>query len=204
MSDITPSTGDFLKQLGAAVSKNPAPAALVGMGLIWLFTSKGSQYRIAAESLGFVEQRAAGAAKSVGQSVEGQSRTQGVFDPLGANYLSAMSSELSDLIQRQPLLLGAIGVAIGAGVAASLPISEIETDLLGDASAGIQDKARSLAVEESRQASSLAKNVTTAVEHEVRNQGLASENVKGVMSETREKLKNVIHAGVESAREHLN
>ena len=34
----TASAGDFVRDLGEAIRANPVPAALIGMGLAWLFT----------------------------------------------------------------------------------------------------------------------------------------------------------------------
>ena len=38
MSDATEKTTDFLKDLGDAARRNPVSTALIGMGLLWLFT----------------------------------------------------------------------------------------------------------------------------------------------------------------------
>jgi hypothetical protein len=42
-----------------------------------------------------------------------------------------MQDSLSDLFSKQPLLLGAIGLAIGAGIAASVPRSQMEVRVMG-------------------------------------------------------------------------
>ena len=38
MSDATEKTTDFMKDLGDAARRNPVSTALIGMGLLWLFT----------------------------------------------------------------------------------------------------------------------------------------------------------------------
>ena len=38
----TATGGDFVRVLGEAIRENPLPAALIGMGLTWLFTGGGS------------------------------------------------------------------------------------------------------------------------------------------------------------------
>jgi|GEM_PF-4280861 len=38
----TASGGDFVRDLGEAIRENPLPAALIGVGLAWLFTGGGS------------------------------------------------------------------------------------------------------------------------------------------------------------------
>jgi hypothetical protein len=199
MSDITRSSAEqLLGELGSAVSKNPAPAALVGMGLFWLLTSKRSDYALPAAF------RASSEAARPGR--EGSKPDHQATNPgnsAGGSYLAIIRSELSDLMQRQPLVIGAIGLAIGAGLAASIPMSETETAFLGDASASLQNKARSVGIEQSRRARSLANDVAAAIEQETRDQGLASDDVKRAADDTREKLQRVIHTGVDGVRERL-
>jgi hypothetical protein len=38
MSDISEIGSDFIRDLGSAARKNPTSAALIGMGVLWLFT----------------------------------------------------------------------------------------------------------------------------------------------------------------------
>lgn len=52
----------------------------------------------------------------------------------GAKWGSTLQQNIADTFERQPLLLGAVGLAIGAGIAASLPTTEAEKKLLGEAS----------------------------------------------------------------------
>jgi hypothetical protein len=37
MTDVTEKGSDFIKDLGDAARRNPISAALIGMGLVWLF-----------------------------------------------------------------------------------------------------------------------------------------------------------------------
>jgi hypothetical protein len=39
MSDISQKTSGFVRDLGEAARQNPLSAALIGMGVLWLFTS---------------------------------------------------------------------------------------------------------------------------------------------------------------------
>ena len=59
----------------------------------------------------------------------------------GADIIDTVRSNLSDLFRAQPLALGAIGIAIGAGIAAALPATEIEADYLGETSDTVKAKA---------------------------------------------------------------
>ena len=45
MSDMSEKTADFVKDLGDAARRNPVSAALIGMGVLWLFTGGTSAGR---------------------------------------------------------------------------------------------------------------------------------------------------------------
>ena len=66
---------------------------------------------------------------------------------------------LSDLFKAQPLALGAIGIAIGAGIAAALPGTEIEADYLGETSDTVKTKAAQFAAEQTDRVTTVAGNV---------------------------------------------
>ena len=63
---------------------------------------------------------------------------------------------LADLFARQPLMLGAVGVAIGAAIAASLPVSQSENQLMGDTADAVKDQAGKLWDETKRRGADLA------------------------------------------------
>jgi hypothetical protein len=52
----------------------------------------------------------------------------------GKEALTKAQSSLADMFERQPLVLGAIGLAIGAAVAGAFQTSELENDWIGDLS----------------------------------------------------------------------
>lgn len=52
---------------------------------------------------------------------------------------SAAQSALTDVFERQPLVLGAVGLIIGAGVASALARSELENEWVGSASDDVKD-----------------------------------------------------------------
>ena len=45
MTDVTEKGSDFIKDLGDAARRNPISAALIGMGLVWLFAGGKSAAR---------------------------------------------------------------------------------------------------------------------------------------------------------------
>jgi hypothetical protein len=57
----------------------------------------------------------------------------------------ALQGKLADTLARQPLLLGAIGLAVGAGMASALPATDTERELVGEQASAlrgeVQDRA---------------------------------------------------------------
>jgi len=56
----------------------------------------------------------------------------------GKDAFTKAQSSLTDLLERQPLVLGAVGLAIGAAVAGAFRISEVENRWVGDLSDGVK------------------------------------------------------------------
>ena len=82
-----------------------------------------------------------------------QSTTQSIRDKVGGATQTARErarqakDEFSTLMEEQPLLMGAVGVAIGATLAALAPTTRRERDMLGDASDKVASKASELAAQ---------------------------------------------------------
>ena len=74
---------------------------------------------------------------------EGVAGAREMFDRVGQalpkkETLRQAQSSLSDLLERQPLVLGAVGLAIGATVAGALAKSSLEDDWVGNLSDGLK------------------------------------------------------------------
>ena len=52
----------------------------------------------------------------------------------GRGSLAKVQSSLAEVLERQPLVLGAIGLAIGAAVAGAFRLSDLENEWVGDLS----------------------------------------------------------------------
>jgi len=200
---ISPAGGsnDFVGALQAAVRENPTSAALIGMGVLWMFMGgsntslfggggRKSILRGVGQGAGEVGGVVRGTAARIGSSVghmadaaaetvshvaggvreasstiaEHGSRTAGqaadavssIYDATtnaashavdtasnaatsaahamqetGTRWGSSFQRNIGELFERQPLLLGAVGIAIGAGIAASIPTTEAENKVMG-------------------------------------------------------------------------
>lgn len=83
-------------------------------------------------------------------------------------------TSLLDALDREPLVLGAIGVAVGAAIGAMLPPTRVERDYLGKASEAVRESASDLVSEGIEKARGAASDAYTAASDEADRQGLTS------------------------------
>jgi len=121
--------------------------------------------------------------------------------PDSADVFGNVRDNLTDLFKAQPLALGAIGLAIGAGIAAALPATEIENSYLGETSETLKNKAAEIAGGQIEKASSLATDVVETVAEEARKEGLTMDGAKAAMSDLSGKVGRVVDAAGKSVSE---
>jgi len=225
--------GEFVNSLQDAVRENPISAALIGMGVLWMFMG-GSNTSLfggggrksifrgvsdGAEEVGSVgRDTAARIGSSVGHAAETVSHVAGgvreasatiaehgtrtagqaadavasaydattnaasraadtlsntatsaahAMQETGTKWGNTVQQSIGELFERQPLLLGVVGIAIGAGIAASIPTTEAENKVMGGAS----DFVREAVSEKAAQ----VKEMADAAVHEAKAQGLTPE-----------------------------
>jgi hypothetical protein len=109
---------------------------------------------------------------------------------MSRGFGNSMQQNLTATFGRQPLLLGVIGLAIGAGLASAVPSTEIERDLMGEAGTAVKDKIQQTA----EFASERAQHVLDDVKKEVAAQGLtpaaAKEGLKGLAEKVKSAATN--------------
>jgi len=157
---------DFGQRLSDEIRDNPVPAALVGMGLLWLFmggnrttisqmgldnaasgTSAGatlaSQMAKTGKQAGeALFDSASSAARAAGQTAseltsdatEGVSNAAVAVQRGGAQLARTLQRDLSDLLERQPLVVGALGLAMGAAIGTAFATTQVEAQTFGEAS----------------------------------------------------------------------
>jgi hypothetical protein len=206
----------FIDSLGDAARRNPLSAALIGMGVLWLFAGKSNgragdlarsigldripeatrdrteAIRDAAEtSFDAVREKSAGVANAASELAQGMANPADVFDT-GRDNLAA-------LFKAQPLALGAIGLAIGAGIAAAIPGTEVENTYLGEVSDAVRSKTAEIAGQQVDKATMLATQVLDGAAEEARKQGLTTEGVKAAAGDLAERVGRVVGAAQTSA-----
>jgi hypothetical protein len=227
MSDATEKTTDFLKDLGDAARRNPVSTALIGMGLLWMFTGGKSVGRAsdlfrrtdldrlpdtakdALANVGSGLAEGAGSARDIANSTlstvrEGASST---FDQASdfarsvreGDAFQAARENLTELFRAQPLALGAIGLAIGAGIAAALPGTDVENSYLGEVSETVKSKTAEIAGQQVDKAGILATDAMEAAAEEARKQGLTIDGARAAVADVTDRAGRVADAAKKAA-----
>ena len=236
--------GDFVSGLQDAVRQNPVSAALVGMGLLWMFTG-GNRLSTAAAFFPAVAKgaaagaadgllRTAGVVSAAGEGVKslGERFVDGVRDTLSeataatgdaatrsvegvksvaaqsaaqlrsttaeigaANYgVGQLQQNLKQTFERQPLLLGAIGLAIGAGMASAFAATQFEKDAVGETAERVTDQLKEMATTQVDRATAAAERTVEAIKDEAQAQGLTAAAAKEGAAAIGRKVKTVAAA----------
>ena len=229
MSDATEKATDFMKDLGHAARRNPVSTALIGMGLLWVFTGgksvgrAGDLFRSAGlnrlpdtaqDALGNVGSRLGAGAESVRDIAastlstvrEGTSSTLDQASDFAQSMregdaLHAARENLTELFRAQPLALGAIGLAIGAGIAAALPGTDVENSYLGEVSETVKSKTAEIAGEQVDKVATLASEAMDAGAEEARRQGLTIDGARAAVQEVAGRVGRVVDAAKKSPTE---
>ena len=260
---------NFVQHLEDAVRENPVPAALIGMGFLWMFMG-GSRISLfgpereqtlshtaagmseaahgtaqrrgssltrtagrAAEALSDLGARAGemtrtaasavgdlaastgaqitdaassayqGTGSAAAQAVQTVSKSATTASQAaqraGAEWGRTAQQSMAELFERQPLVLGAVGLAIGAGLAASLPLSETENRLMGDASDSLKERAQDLLSDKAEQVKSLAQRTL----QETQAQGLTPRAAGDALRGLTDKVVGVAEATGKSLKEQI-
>jgi ElaB/YqjD/DUF883 family membrane-anchored ribosome-binding protein len=165
-----------------------------------------------------VTERVRATAHDVRDSVSGMGRS--VVDSITDNALSvsdsvsATASDLKnkvselgdqtknsfvDLVNRNPLLVGGIGLAIGAFIAASLPPSDAENRIFGDRSDELKEKALEAASQGVERAKDVAAGMVDDVAAAAARQGLDAEGLARGVEVLTEGVKSVVDKGLKTA-----
>ena len=107
------------------------------------------------------------------------------------DYGASLTDKLGDGLQKQPLLLGALGLAIGAGIASAFPSTRMEGDLMGEQSAAAREKMHEAADDLKSYASSTANKVLEDVKDEAAARGLTPGAAKEALQDIAGKASKV-------------
>ena len=121
---------------------------------------------------------------------------------LGAKAVELSSrsrNALEDLVDRNPLLVAGVGLAIGAFIAASLPRSDTEDRMFGDRSDEFKDDAREAVSRGVEHAKAVAAGIADDVTAAASQQGLDAEGLNRSVKGVTEAVKSVVDKGIKTA-----
>ena len=116
-----------------------------------------------------------------------------------ARYGRRARQGVLETFYQQPLVLGALGVAVGAAIGAALPPTTTEDELLGDAGDRIKRDAEKTGREQLAKARATAEAAVAAGRAEADRQGLTTDDAKAAAGAVREKVERVAEAATEAA-----
>lgn len=141
---------------------------------------------------------ASSAASAVSETVSRQARWAARRTSAGAARAGrTVQRNFLDLVEEQPLVVGAIGVAIGAAIGALLPPTRTEDEWVGPARDRLRDEAARAGREQYEKATHVAEKAYETARSEADAQGLTPQQDKTVA----ERVEQVAKAAAESAQE---
>lgn len=171
---------------------------------------------VVSETAGRVYSEIEGAAKKAGEAFQTdtkddaqQSGQSGYYDMASeqSGHWSRLGTSVrehaSAAFERQPLLLGAIGLAAGAAIAATFKPTEKEQSLMGESAGSFKARAAGLVDDAVDLAKSRTSSALKVMAEEATAQGFTATNVKDRLMATADKLKSAAKAtsvGNEGAR----
>jgi len=159
-----------LENLKTQVRDNPLPLALVGVGLAWLFMGGGPKADTLSEKMrgtstypdadqgwpsyegsafSSEESSLASSASAALDSASERARSAGRWASDTGRQASSQVRHAGDRVQRmvsdtlnqEPLIIGTLGMAVGAAIGAMLPSSKVEEDILSPYGAAAREGA---------------------------------------------------------------
>lgn len=200
-----PALGGTTEALKGAVNSVGAAASAGGSSVASAAGKAGSHI---AEAAGQVKEAASDALSKISPSDApriadaGEAIRAGFRSSVdaGRHYGGAVQQTLSENLQRQPLLLGALGLAIGAGIASAFASTRIENELMGEQGSAARAKLQDFAEETKDFAATRAKEVLDAVKDEAKAQGFTAEAAKAAFQDISKKTKDVAGAAQQAVR----
>jgi ElaB/YqjD/DUF883 family membrane-anchored ribosome-binding protein len=132
-------------------------------------------------------------------AVETVSNKAAELGQAGVQAAQQARTTFDEIIERNPLLVGGIALAIGAFVAASLPGTEIEDKLFGESSHDIKNKASQAVAEGVERAKGAAADAVGEISAAAAREGLNSEALSKSVEGATAAVKAVVDKGVTTA-----
>ena len=205
-----------LSKLLDQAKENPMPLAVMGVGLAWLMTTsnKAAGRSMTYEERAFapdpsgslgdkvhaVADKASDLVSSARDTMSGAKASAGEIGRAATDkavqYGHQARQGFAGVLEKEPLLLGAAGLLVGAAIGAALPSTAVEDRTIGPMRDKIVDKGMDLAQSGMQQAGDVAQAAYSSVKSELQQSadggGSAAERAEGA-----------VHAIADSVREGL-
>jgi ElaB/YqjD/DUF883 family membrane-anchored ribosome-binding protein len=135
-------------------------------------------------------------------ATEATERVSGTVSDLGTAVVQAGTrsrNAFEDLVDRNPLLVAGVGLAIGAFVAAALPRTDAENRTFGETSDALKDKALEAASQGVERAKDAAAGMVGDVTAAAARQGLDAQGLAKSVQGVTEGIKSVVDHGLKTA-----
>ncbi len=106
---------------------------------------------------------------------------------------SEVKSKLSNLLEEQPLILGAIGLAVGAAIGAALPITQTEDSWMGSTAHSVRQAAQDAARQEVDTLRTAAGEAVNNVKQSAADHGLSTENLNDLVRDVGSHAKTAVN-----------
>jgi hypothetical protein len=155
------------------------------------------------DAAGSLKDGAASAASHAGDAVRatGERLTSlaGSTGHMASNLGHSAQHSLTEVLEREPLVIGALGIAVGVALGAALPATRIEDERVGPVRDQLLEKTRDFAHEQAHGVTDMAASAYTSVKSEIERQaGPDGGDSLG------EKVGHVAQAGVEAVQQQLD
>lgn len=165
---------EFVSNLSGSVKNNPIPVALMGIGMAWLMatgnrrpayleaggTGEGGLSSVK-ERLSSSKERLSSSKERLAENLSSARERVGQLGESARYRMEQMRGGYDSIVREQPLVLGAIGLAVGALLGAGLPRTRQEDELMGEASDRLTEKAKEAGreqIEKAKEVASAAKD----------------------------------------------
>jgi hypothetical protein len=162
-----------------------------------LFGGRGSRSGHGGSSYGSSGYGAGYGGASSAESGDGRGRL-GQVGSAARHQVDRARTGFEHMLEEQPLVLGAVAVALGAVLGATLPTSRVENRLLGPTREELQNRAGNYAREQWEKAKEVAVSAGAAALAQAEEQGMTPGSV---YEQAKEKITRVADAATEAAKE---
>jgi hypothetical protein len=193
-SDAAASLGDAASSIGSRVSDATGKLSDAAAGT-------AQQVR---QTVQDGTDRVSGAVGQIKQGAARAGETVQDYSAAAADAGRQFTDRATSLMREQPLLVAAVGIALGAVIAAALPKSKIEDELMGEASDAVKGTLGEVASDQYDKAKTAAAAVAGHAMTKAKDEGLSPQAAADAVRTAGEKMKRVATEALGSAASALD